>query len=91
MNYRLRSISAIVLIALVGCSSNQSHKMGTVDLASNEVTVKSMPTSPGTVKLSGVMIDKCPVSGCWFHLKDKTGIIKVDLKATNFTSTPIPT
>ena len=64
--------------------------MGTVDLASNEVTVKSMPTSPGTVKLSGVMIDKCPVSGCWFHLKDKTGIIKVDLKATNFTSTPIP-
>lgn len=36
------------------------------------------------------MIEKCPVAGCWFIVKDATGAIKVDTKAAGFTVTDVP-
>ena len=42
------------------------------------------------VMLRGEMIEKCPVAGCWFKLRDATGVIKVDTKAAGFVVSDIP-
>ena len=36
------------------------------------------------------MIEKCPVAGCWFRLRDQTGTIKVDTKAASFVVVDVP-
>jgi uncharacterized protein YdeI (BOF family) len=43
-----------------------------------------------TVSLSGVMVEKCPTSGCWFRVRDETGIIRVDTRAAGFVVTNVP-
>jgi uncharacterized protein YdeI (BOF family) len=40
--------------------------------------------TPAEVLLTGAMVEKCPVAGCWFRLRDSTGTIKVDTKAAGF-------
>lgn len=42
------------------------------------------------VSLNGVMVEKCPTSGCWFRLRDQTGIIHVDTRAAGFVVTNVP-
>src|SRR5438874_5846422 len=39
------------------------------------------------VVVSGTMIEKCPVAGCWFVLRDGTGQVRVDTKAAGFVVT----
>jgi uncharacterized protein YdeI (BOF family) len=46
--------------------------------------------TPRQVTLSGVMIEKCPVAGCWFKLRDATGVIKVDTKSAGFVVVEVP-
>jgi uncharacterized protein YdeI (BOF family) len=46
--------------------------------------------TPPQVTISGVMIEKCPVAGCWFRLRDATGIIKVDTRLAGFVVVDIP-
>lgn len=36
------------------------------------------------------MFEKCPVAGCWFRLRDRTGTIKVDTKAAGFVVVKVP-
>ena len=36
------------------------------------------------------MIEKCPVAGCWFKLRDQTGVMRVDTKAAGFVVTDVP-
>ena len=36
------------------------------------------------------MIEKCPVAGCWFRLRDGTSIIKVDTKSARFVVVHVP-
>jgi uncharacterized protein YdeI (BOF family) len=46
--------------------------------------------TPATVTLKGLIVEKCPVAGCWFYLQDKTGTIKVDTKAAGFVVVDVP-
>jgi len=46
--------------------------------------------TPPQVTLSGVMIEKCPIAGCWFKLRDATGVIKVDTKSAGFVVVDVP-
>ena len=46
--------------------------------------------TPPQVTVSGVMIEKCPVAGCWFRLRDHTGVIKVDTKSAGFVVVKVP-
>ena len=46
--------------------------------------------TPPEVTLHGVMIEKCPVAGCWFRLRDRTGVIKVDTKSAGFVVVKVP-
>jgi hypothetical protein len=36
------------------------------------------------------MIEKCPVAGCWFVLRDATGTVKVDTKSAGFVVVDVP-
>ena len=42
------------------------------------------------VVVSGVMVEKCPVAGCWFVLRDGTGQVRVDTKTAGFVVTDVP-
>jgi uncharacterized protein YdeI (BOF family) len=46
--------------------------------------------TPPQVTISGVMVEKCPVAGCWLRVRDDTGIIKVDTKAAGFVVVNVP-
>ncbi len=46
--------------------------------------------TPSQVTVSGVMIEKCPVAGCWFRLRDRTGVIVVDTKSVGFVVANVP-
>lgn len=46
--------------------------------------------TPRLVTISGVMIEKCPVAGCWLRVRDETGIIKVDTKDAGFVVVNVP-
>jgi len=47
-------------------------------------------SSPNSVVVSGKLIEKCPIAGCWFYLEDKTGRIKVDAKSAGFVVLDVP-
>jgi uncharacterized protein YdeI (BOF family) len=53
------------------------------------LAVKAGDTPP-QVTLTGVMIEKCPIAGCWFKLRDDTGTIKVDTKSAGFVVVNVP-
>jgi uncharacterized protein YdeI (BOF family) len=42
------------------------------------------------VVVSGEMVEKCPVAGCWFQLRDSSGTIKVDTKNAGFVVLDVP-
>ena len=75
-----------------GCTTKQSM-MHSDNVGKNNIitlaTVQKMKPSTSVVA-QGTMVEKCPVAGCWFMLHDKTGIIKVDLKATKQNVVNIP-
>src|SRR5437868_4264688 len=86
-------ISALLLVlafSAAGCGSKEralgkisSEKLSTI-LAINA------GDAPHQLAVQGTMIDKCPQAGCWFHLDDGTGVIKVDTKSAGFVVTDIP-
>ena len=47
-------------------------------------------TSARQVTLHGEMIEKCPVAGCWFKLRDSSGVVRVDTKAAGFVVSDVP-
>jgi uncharacterized protein YdeI (BOF family) len=90
----VRSFIPFATIALLtsGCGGRQETVRGaalpTVDVSS----VSQLKTAVGAkpVLLRGEMIEKCPVAGCWFMLRDKTGVVRVDTKAAGFVVSDVP-
>lgn len=79
-------------LALAGCSPKQAHVLGVAPVAQAGSTVSSLAKSPASAKVTvqGEMIEKCPVAGCWFILRDKTGTVRVDTKAAGFVVSSVP-
>ncbi len=80
---------AIAVIALAGCASAGGTILGKDPGASTATPVNSVKSSQDTT-ITGVMYEKCPAAGCWFMLRDKSGVIRVDTKAAGFTVTDVP-
>ena len=84
------TIFLFVSFALAGCSHRQPVALGPKAAQASTIAINRIsPTSKG-VTIAGTMIDKCPVAGCWFHVKDSTGVIKVDTKNAGFVVTDVP-
>ncbi len=56
---------------------------------SSVLSIRAGDTPPQVV-LQGIMVEKCPVSGCWIRVQDSTGTILVDTKNSGFVAVNVP-
>jgi len=80
---------ALAVAALAGCARAGGTVLGKDPGASAATPVSSVKSSQDAT-MTGVMYEKCPAAGCWFMLRDKSGVIRVDTKAAGFTVTDVP-
>ena len=85
------ALTLTLALAVVGCHKPQGTVLGKSPKgqATTILAVRAGDTPP-EVTLSGVMVEKCPVAGCWFRLQDASGTIKVDTKAAGFVVVNVP-
>ncbi len=81
----------IGLLLLAGCHRPQGTVLGKAPRGEPHtiLAVRAGDTPPQVI-LRGVMIEKCPVAGCWFRLRDRTGTIRVDTKSAGFVVVSVP-
>jgi uncharacterized protein YdeI (BOF family) len=85
----------LVLLACAGLATGCRKPSGTVlgkapkGQPRTILAVRSGDTPP-QVTIGGVMVEKCPVAGCWFRLQDSTGTLKVDTKSAGFVVVDVP-
>ena len=81
----------ICALLATGCHKSQGTVLGKAPKGEPQtvLAVRAGDTPP-RVTVSGVMIEKCPVAGCWFRLRDRTGVIKVDTKSAGFVVVKVP-
>jgi uncharacterized protein YdeI (BOF family) len=92
MELLMKTLSLIVLLAaLAGCGKPSGKVLGKAPAGDvkNIIAVHAGETPP-VVTLSGTLVEKCPAAGCWFYLKDSTGMIRVDTKAAGFVVVEVP-
>lgn len=74
-----------------GCGKPQGTVLGKAPKGQPQTILSVRAgTVPAQFTLSGVMIEKCPTAGCWFRLRDSTGVIKVDTKSAGFVVVNVP-
>jgi len=86
-----RHLALVFTVILAGCGSPSATILGRAPEGDpgSVAGVRAAPeSSPAT--LCGVMVEKCPVAGCWFILRDDTGTIKVDTKDAGFVVVDVP-
>src|SRR4051812_21806791 len=80
-----------ILLLLVGCSERKPITLGPpfegIPLPISAVT-KADPRA--RVVVGGTMTEKCPVAGCWFIVRDRSGTIRVDTKNAGFVVVDVP-
>jgi uncharacterized protein YdeI (BOF family) len=88
---RIAGTALVCLLLTAGCHRTAGTVLGKAPEGELRtiLSVKAGDTPP-QVTLSGVMIEKCPVAGCWFRLRDGTGVIKVDTKLAGFVVVDLP-
>jgi uncharacterized protein YdeI (BOF family) len=75
----------------VGCQKPQGTILGKAPVGDPQtILAVTAGDTPPQVTVSGVMIEKCPLAGCWFRLRDRTGVIKVDTKPAGFVVVNVP-
>ncbi len=87
-----RCIPLLVLPALllVGCGQ-KTNVLGKAPAGHLVTPVNLLAAKRGDeVNIQGEMVEKCPVAGCWFKLRDKTGIVRVDTKQAGFVVSEVP-
>ena len=80
-----------LLTVSLGCHKPQGTVLGKAPKG-NLSTVLGIRAgdTPAVVTISGVMVEKCPVAGCWLKVQDQTGTIMVDTKAAGFVVVNVP-
>jgi uncharacterized protein YdeI (BOF family) len=81
----------VCLSLVVGCHKPIGTVLGKAPAGEPQtILAVNAGETPPQVSLAGVMIEKCPIAGCWFRLRDRTGIIKVDTKSAGFVVVNVP-
>ena len=87
---RLIQFAGIILL-VVGCTERKPVTLGP-PFEGNALPISALAqtntTSP--VVVSGTMTEKCPVAGCWFMVRDRSGTIRVDTKNADFVVVDVP-
>jgi len=87
---RIARALLICLLVAAGCQKPQGTVLGKTPQGELRtiLSVKAGNTPP-QVTVRGVMIEKCPGAGCWFRLRDGTGVIKVPVLLRQWPSSPV--
>ncbi len=88
---RRAALLVFVSAALFGCSDRVPKTRGAA-VEGMAVPISSLQnvSTQTPVVLHGAMTAKCPVAGCWFMLRDESGIIKVDTRNAGFVVVDVP-
>lgn len=82
---------ALGTVHLAGCSPTGGTVLGASPVGDLHTTADARTLPDGTpILVKGELIEKCPVSGCWFVIKDEKGTVKVDTKAASFVVVDVP-
>jgi uncharacterized protein YdeI (BOF family) len=88
---RIAHASLICLLGAAGCHKPEGTVLGkSPEGELRTVLSVTAGNTPPQVTVRGAMIEKCPVAGCWFRLRDGTSIIKVDTKSAGFVVVNVP-
>jgi hypothetical protein len=81
----------VFLISSIGCHKPHGTVLGKNPKgdASSILAIRAGDTPP-QVTISGMMVEKCPVAGCWLKVQDSTGTIMVDTKSAGFVVVNVP-
>jgi uncharacterized protein YdeI (BOF family) len=80
-----------LMVGTAGCHKPQGTVLGKAPKGdSTTVLAIRAGDTPPQVTLSGVMVEKCPVAGCWLKVQDATGTMMVDTKAAGFVVVNVP-
>ena len=92
LDRNMRPGSSLLLVALLAVGCNRAPATLGQPPQGAPRTVASLKGAKISepVVLSGSMIEKCPVAGCWFRLQDQTGVIRVDTRAAGFVVANVP-
>jgi hypothetical protein len=84
-------LALTLMLSVVGCHKQQGTVLGKAPKgpSASIIAIRGGDTPP-QVTVSGVMIEKCPVAGCWLKVQDSTGTIMVDTKAAGFVVVNVP-
>jgi uncharacterized protein YdeI (BOF family) len=89
----VKQLSCILLVFCLvfsGCSRVE-RVLGTIGSHPSLTVAAAQQMLPGKeVTLRGKLVEKCPVAGCWFVIRDETGTIKVDTKTAGFVVLDVP-
>ena len=83
----------LLLASLLGaCQPEGSRTLGQAPdgVPQTVAQLKRSRTAGEAATVAGEVIEKCPVAGCWFMLRDDTGVIKVDTKSAGFVVLDLP-
>ena len=96
LNYTVRVFTLTCALgagaALCGCHGVPEHTLGVMAVNGPLLPMRALATTRAAtpVVVQGEMIEKCPVAGCWFVLKDKSGVVRVDTKGAGFVVSDVP-
>ena len=82
-------LAAVFSLGLVGCARAGGSVLGKDPGKAAAMPVSGLKSGVEAT-ISGVMYEKCPAAGCWFMLRDKSGVVRVDTKGAGFTVTDVP-
>jgi uncharacterized protein YdeI (BOF family) len=84
-------MALILAVLAAGCARPDAAIRGAAPEGAPRLIAAAKSAALETpVTIQGQMIEKCPVAGCWFILRDKTGTIKVDTKTAGFVVLDVP-
>jgi hypothetical protein len=82
---------SVLLMCAVGCYKPHGTVLGKAPKGdtSTILAIRAGDTPP-QVTVSGIMVEKCPVAGCWLKVQDRSGTIMVDTKSAGFVVVNVP-
>jgi uncharacterized protein YdeI (BOF family) len=83
-------LGIVAACTLSGCVFQQPQMLGIVPPSGPVTPIRDLKQTGKPVLIAGTMVEKCPISGCWFKMTDGTGLIKVDTKAAGFVVMNVP-
>jgi uncharacterized protein YdeI (BOF family) len=89
----MRQTLVLVVCAawLAGCGEKKVTVLGVAPSGgAQSIMAAKTAEDNAVVTVEGTMVEKCPAAGCWFVIRDGTGMIKVDTKLAGFVVLDVP-